>query len=220
MDEPAYEPVTAPVTIKDYDGAPGYPHTCHNATGGSRCDICFGPMPSPKPPLTSPASALTNIEAPTNWSLSAVAAFVRDIAMDLYDEDKILAKHKLSRKDYDRLKTNEYFKNAVAEAVKEWHKPASTAHRLAMQAAIAVEDGLPTVAARLSNKNEPLGDIVGLLKVLADIAGVIGGKAAAAQTSTGEKFKITINLGADVIMKDATPVVVVEPKEIADGRTE
>ncbi len=157
---------------------------------------------------TDTANALTTPTVPTGWTLSAVAALVRDIAMNLYDEDTILAKHRLTRPQYEILQKNTFFQNAIAQATTEWHSPASTTKRLAMQAAIAVEDGLPTVAARLSNPNEPLGDIVSLLKVLADIAGVVGGKAAANQPA-GERFKITINLGADTILREAAPMIAV-----------
>ena len=36
--------VVTGLTVQDYKGKPGNPHTCNNAGGGSRCDVCFGPV--------------------------------------------------------------------------------------------------------------------------------------------------------------------------------
>lgn len=149
-------------------------------------------------------------QMPDGWTLSKVAALVRDIAQAMYDEPYILKKHGLTDAQFAFLKGNEFFQRALEAETISWQRADNVRNRLALEAAIAVEDALPTVAARLSKTNEPLSDVVALLKVLSEIAGTIGAKAAAPQAS-GDKFKIVINLGADTVQREATPLVTVSP---------
>lgn len=156
-------------------------------------------------------------EMPPNWTLTRVSALVRDLAMGLYDEAVILKKHQLDYEEYATFKDNEFFQRTLQQAASEWNSPHSTLKRLAMESAVAVEDALPTVAARLSKPNEPLSDVVSLLKILSEMAGITGAKAVAQTQGTGEKFKIVINLGADTVMRDVTPAKVEITHEEAPG---
>lgn len=160
--------------------------------------------------VTEPVPQLpATVPLPGGWTLHKVAALVRDLAMNLYDEADTLKKHGLTQAQFAILKDNAYFKNAIEQATNEWNSPQSTTRRLALEAAIAVEDALPVVAARMSKTNEPLSDVVALLKVLSEIAGVTGSKAAAQQQVTGEKFKIVINLGADTMQRSTQPMITI-----------
>jgi hypothetical protein len=64
-----------------------------------------------------------------------------------------------------------------------------------MQAAIGLEDAMPTMAARMLKQNEPVANVVELAKIFTKIAGVGEDKSQSAPT---EKFHITIDLGGDI----------------------
>jgi hypothetical protein len=67
---------------------------------------------------------------------------------------------------------------------------------------------MPSLAARLQSKTEPLGEIVMLMKLFSEIAGVTGSRVAnAGPQSFGERFKIIINLGGESLQKEASPVM-------------
>lgn len=153
-------------------------------------------------PAAVEAGVVPRVNMPDGWSLHTVAALVTDVAQNMYDLPYLLKKHKLTTDQYAYLQNNEFFKRALEAETITWQGTNSIQKRLALEAAIAVESALPTVAARLSKSTEPLADVVSLLKVLSEIAGTIGAKAAAPGAS-GEKFKIVINLGADTLQKEA-----------------
>lgn len=182
------------------------PHTCASTIGSTRCDICFAPLEVLQVPAVIPPQ-VPAAEMPDGWTIHKVAALVRDLAMNLYDEDATLKKYGLSPEQFKTLRENKFFVNALEAATIEWNSPQSTTKRLAMEAAIALEDALPAVAARLSKTNEPLPGVVELVKIFAKMAGV--GETNQPQ-AVGEKFKITINLGADMLQRDATPMITVQ----------
>jgi hypothetical protein len=161
--------------------------------------------------LTAP---VTNLPAttvlPKGWSISKVAALVRDLAMNLYDEATILTNHGLTAAQFALLKTNEHYQRALEQAVSEWNSPQSTTKRLSFESAAAIEDALPTIASRLSKTTEPLSDVVSLLKTLSEMAGITGAKATGQQAVIGERFKIVINLGADVIKRETSSPIVID----------
>ncbi len=164
----------------------------------------------PQPPLTGPQLPAV-VPAVEGWTIHKVADLVRDLAMNLYDEPAILHKHRLTPADYDAIKKNKYFQNALEQETLAWNSPQSATRRLALEAAMAVENALPTVAARMHNKNEPLSDVVALLKLLSELAGAIGSKAANLGGPSASQFKITINLGADREVYDKSkPTITLE----------
>lgn len=143
---------------------------------------------------TLPFTAAVNPADP--YTIQSIAALVRDLAVNMYDLDYILTKHKLSQQEYDALCENEFFKRAMEVAAVEWNSPMSTHKRLAMQASIGLEDAMPLMAARMLKQSEPVANIVELAKIFTKIAGVGEEKTQAAPT---EKFHITIDLGGDIV---------------------
>lgn len=175
---------------------------------------------TPQPPAAPVAFLAPVVRQPDRWTIHKVADLVRDLAMNLYDEPAILAKHGLSAVEFDVLKKNKFFQNAFEQEVIAWNSPQSTTRRLALEAAMAVENALPVVAARLHNTNEPLADVVGLIKVLSELAGAIGPKANVQSGPAASQFKITINLGGETTTRDATPTITIDHQETTnDTRT-
>jgi hypothetical protein len=145
---------------------------------------------------------------PDGWTLHKVAALVSDVAQDMYELPYILKKHELSAKQYATLEKNPFFQRALEAEIITWQGANSIQKRLVLEAAIASEAAMPMLAARLQSKAEPLADIVALMKLFSEIAGVTGTKAAqAGPQSAGERFKIIINLGGETLQKEASPVM-------------
>jgi hypothetical protein len=143
---------------------------------------------------------------PDGWNLHRVAALVSDVAQNMYELPYILKKHDLTASQYQTLEKNAFFQRALEAEVITWSGANSIQKRLMLEAAIAVEASMPTVAARMSSKTEPLGEIVMLMKLFAEMAGVVGTKSAqAGPASFGERFKIVINLGGETLQKEAEP---------------
>lgn len=174
---------------------------------------------TPQPPAAPVAFLTPSVRPDNRWTIHKVADLVRDLAMNLYDEPTILAKHGLSAVEFDVLKKNKFFQNAFEQEVIAWNSPQSTTRRLALEAAMAVENALPVVAARLHNTNEPLADVVGLIKVLSELAGAIGPKANVQSGPAASQFKITINLGGETTTRDATPTITIDNQETPTNGT-
>ena len=147
---------------------------------------------------------------PEDVSVPRMVALARDVALDMFDLPILLKKHELTPGQYETLKNLPYFKNLVEHLALEWHGTKNAQQRLAVQTAVGLEEVLPTVIGRAKIANEPLQGVAQLVKVLADICGAT---ANARQATTGptERFKITINLGADTeVYNKSKPVVVIE----------
>lgn len=135
--------------------------------------------------------------APDGWTINKTAALVREIAQNMYDLPVVLKKFGLTEGQYERIRTNKFFQKALEATVIEWNSPQNAKRRIAMESAIALEDALPDVVARLKVKTEPLPGIVALVKILSEISGLVG-QQPTTNAGTGQSFKITFNLGADV----------------------
>lgn len=160
--------------------------------------------PSPVPPSPVPPSP---VPMPDGWTLPKVAALVGDIAQNMYDLPYILKKHDLTKAQYQTLEKNPFFQRALEAEVITWQGVNSIQKRLALEAAIAVESAMPSVAARMSSKTEPLSDVVALMKLYSEMAGVIGSKANPANATNSERVRIVINLGEDSMRKEASVVI-------------
>lgn len=120
--------------------------------------------------------------------------------MDMHELETILDHHGVSPDDWDRIKQNPYFQNLLRAAVEDWEKASNTKERVALKALVCIEEAMPEFFARMHDKNDPLPAKVKALEVFSNLAGV--GKSAKENTgASGEKFSVTINLGADEQLK-------------------
>jgi hypothetical protein len=177
------------------------------AASASQPAVAVTPVPAEDP---GPARALSSAATPMpdGWTLHKVAALVSDVAQNMYELPYILKKHELTAKQYATLEKNPFFQRALEAEVITWAGANSIQKRLMLEAAIASEAAMPSLAARLQSKTEPLGEIVMLMKLFSEIAGVTGSRVAnAGPQSFGEKFKIIINLGGESLQKEASPVM-------------
>jgi hypothetical protein len=136
------------------------------------------------------------VEMPAGWTLHKVAALVRELAHNMYELPYILKTHGLTQEQYDKLKDNEFFQRTLQAMTAEWASVGNTQKRLALEAAIALEDAMPTMAARLHKPTELLTGVVELAKLLAKMAGVGEANALGADVASFEKSRPVIEIGA------------------------
>lgn len=190
--------MTDPITITDY--VSNGPHECHNDTGGTRCDICFGPLGAEAEPVTilPPARAVISPEQ--------LVKIAREVAMDIQELSHILKQFSLTPEQYTQhVEPNAFFQRALEAYRIEWNSALSTRDRIRVQAATALEESLPSLAARITKDSESLDAQVKGAALFAKLAGVDDNKDGG---ESSEKFSISINLGADIKLKyekDVTP---------------
>lgn len=144
----------------------------------------------PKPPVTV---AVTPI--PESFDVAGAVSLARDLAHGMYDQALILKKHGLSQAQFDTLVASPYVQKLIERLALEWNAPKASSERLAVGASVGLESVLPAAIARVKNPHEPIAGVAQLIKVLGEFAGV--GTQNKQQAPAGERFKITINLGAD-----------------------
>lgn len=162
---------------------------------------------------------VTSASLPDNFKVQDAAALARDFAIGMFDRATILEKHELTDEQAKVLEANPYFQRLLEQMSVEWNSPKSAQERLALQTAIGLESVLPEAISRVKIAQEPLTGIAQMVKVLADIAGANNHNKQ--PQAPGEKFTITINLGADKkeVYEKTRPTITVEaapssPEEI------
>jgi hypothetical protein len=172
----------------------------------------------PDPPLPAPAdlpisqgltpagvqAAKALVHLPMlDWP--ALAKLAREMAMDIKERTTILKEFALTEAQYDFLEAhNEFYRQALAAACKEWHAPLTTQERIKVEAAAILEDSLLVLGSRMQNKGEGLPGVVEAAKFFAKIASV--GERENGPVSPGERFTINIDLGGDKSLSvSATP---------------
>jgi hypothetical protein len=142
----------------------------------------------------------------------------REIAIDHHDIETILKTHQIDDETWLDIRANPQFRKLLEQQIAEWQSATNTHERTALKAAALVEEWLPEANARLHDRSETLNGKVELGKLLARVAGM-GLTTAGVEGGSGEKFSITINLGADskLEFKKELPPKVIEGEVIGDG---
>lgn len=138
-------------------------------------------------------------------SLQELASLAREVAMDIRELKDILPDYKLSQAQYDRLLAHPFYEKALHAVTIEWNSALSTHQRIKIEAATILENGMIALGQRMVAKDESLPAAVEAGKLFTKLAG-IGEQDR--QAGPGEKFTITINLGADAKLSrtlDITP---------------
>lgn len=151
-------------------------------------------------------------------SIYVYAALVRDLAVALQEEAEVLSAHGISKDDYAALKANEFFARMLDSTRKEWQSVANTVERTTIEAAFTFEQLLPTLHNRAVDPETPFSQVLEYAKLLAKAGGIGEGRAGG---GAGEKFSITINMGADAKLEVTPPrrpsnVFALDPSEIQE----
>lgn len=164
--------------------------------------------------MTDEANLPVPAEVP---NINMLAALARELAYNLRPLPAVLKMFNLTQEQYDLYSKLPFFVRTLEAAVLDWESASSTERRIKLQSLAAIEDALPTLAARMSNTDEALPGAVEAGKLISKWAG-LGEQAR--EGSPGEKFSIVINLGDDKTLtfeKDVTPTPpLIEQKETAD----
>ena len=130
--------------------------------------------------------------------------------MDIHPLQTILQQYSISADAWEKLHQNSRFQSLLASEIETWQSALNTHERVKAKAAAMLEEWLPELNNRLHDGDEALPAKIEGGKLITKLAGldckaeVIGG--------SGERFSITINLGADAapikIEKDVTPKII------------
>lgn len=174
-----------------------------------------------QPEMLSPAVPITVAVNPPvklpKLSANDLVKLARELVMNIRDETDILADFKLDKAQLNALFTNEFFANAVQALTIEWNGAKNTPERLKIISAAFLEQSLPALGAKLLKADESLHAQVAAAEFFAKNAGI---RDADKHVTSGEKFTISINLGADTQLryeKDVTPTRPSEVSAIPEG---
>lgn len=134
----------------------------------------------------------------------------REIAMDLNTVETILENYQLTSKQWEDLKSDANFLRLLEAEVASWNAAGNTQERTKLKAGMLVEEWLTEANARIHDNKELLSAKTEVVKVLARIANM-GQERSDQAAAGGQRFSVTINLGADHKLnftKDVTPKVI------------
>lgn len=120
----------------------------------------------------------------------------REIAMDIHDIETILNRYHIDTQSWMNLKNSPTFQRYLKQETEAWESAGNTHERVKIKAAALVEEWMPELYARLNDRAEPLSSKIEGGKLITKIAGM-GIDKAEINGSGGERFSVTINLGAD-----------------------
>ena len=131
-------------------------------------------------------------------------ALVRELAIGIQPIEDILKLIEMTPEQYELVRNTDRFKTLYEDAVVAWGAATNAQERLKLKSAVALEDFVTELYGRLHDRAEPLNHKVEGAKLLARIAGV--GVGPTQNETSGEKFTVTINLGADQSIKFEKPL--------------
>jgi hypothetical protein len=149
--------------------------------------------------MTLPAITMTRYD---DITLIKVA---REIAINHYPLETILERYKIEQDQWEELRLNPRFSELLEREIAEWSGALNTFERTKLKAAAMIEEYLPEGNARIHDSKENLPAKVELLKWLAKIAGM-GERDFTTANGSGERFSVTINLGADSKLEFEKPL--------------
>jgi hypothetical protein len=120
----------------------------------------------------------------------------REIAADLHKLDAILKNSSISQEEFEEISKDPRFVTLLKSEIEAWNSAGNTHERTKLKAGMLMEEWLLEANARLHDAKEPLNSKTEVAKLLARLAGM-GSEKADLLGGGGERFSITINLGAD-----------------------
>ena len=128
---------------------------------------------------------------PTTVFAVDLASLAREIAMDIFPTEQVLAIHKLEDAEWQRICVNPKFQDMLASMTREWQSAANTRERVKAKAATGLEAMLETYIREIGDETIPLTQRVEAGKFLARLGELDG---------NGDKFdgdagkSVTINI--------------------------
>lgn len=126
---------------------------------------------------------------------ATIVALAREIAIDLYPVETILKQHDIAPETWSAIQRNPRFQQFLENEIKAWNGALNTQQRVKLKAASVIEEFLPEAHHRLHGP-DTLTSKVELAKLVSRLA-EMGMTGVGAEGVAGDKFSVTINLGAD-----------------------
>lgn len=144
-----------------------------------------------------------------------LVALAREIAMDLNEIETILKTLNINQDTWETIQKSPRFQALLEAEVIAWQAGGNTHERVKLKAASMVEEWLPELNARMHDGKETLTAKIEAGKLAARLADL--GLAKANVEGVGERFSITINLGADsqLTFEKQLPMKVINAEEVA-----
>ncbi len=120
----------------------------------------------------------------------------RAIAQDIIELEKILEVNKVSQETWDIIERHPRFQKYLQDAIVEWNAAENAPERVKIKAAAAIEEWLPEGFSQMHNQDAPLLHRNDLAKLMAKLGGM-DRSGVGIEGGGGERFSVTINLGAD-----------------------
>lgn len=120
----------------------------------------------------------------------------RAIAQDIIELEKILEVNKVSQETWDVIERHPRFQKYLQDAIVEWNAAENAPERVKIKAAAAIEEWLPEGFSQMHNQDAPLLHRNDLAKLMAKLGGM-DRSGVGIEGGGGERFSVTINLGAD-----------------------
>lgn len=131
----------------------------------------------------------------------------REIAIDHYPLNDILTRYSISPEEFEQIRENHQFITLLMAEQAAWNSATNTEERTKLKAAAVIEEWLPEANALIHDKQQLLSGKAEIAKLLTSIAGM-GVRNARVEGAGGERFSVTINLGADAKLSfDKTKVI-------------
>jgi hypothetical protein len=145
------------------------------------------------PPIVAPPAIIT--KAPASLTASELAKLAGEIARNYRPLAEVVGAFGMTEDQYrEHVLPNVFFKKALDASTIEWNSALSIPQRIKLGAAAILEDSLVILGKRMRSEKEALPAVVQAATMFTKLAG-IGEDTRSALP--GEKFTITINLGAD-----------------------
>ena len=133
----------------------------------------------------------------------------REIAMNIHPLEDILKAHLIEPNQWENIQEMARFQSLLETESAQWNGALNTQERVKLKAAAMIEEWLPEANQRMHDRGESLSAKTELGKLVRDLAGFA--KGGIGIEGGGERFSVTINLGADASLKfekELPPVII------------
>jgi len=123
----------------------------------------------------------------------------RELALGILPVKTILELHQIDPNSWETIQKHPRFLQVLEAETAAWSSALNTHERVKLKSAAMIEEWLPEAYTRMHDRTETLTSRTELGKLIRDLAGFT--KQGVGVEATGEKFSVTINLGADNQLK-------------------
>lgn len=153
---------------------------------------------------------MAEIQLPVKFDDDVIfVKLARELAMGIHSLDTILQNNQIDQNNWESIQKHPRFLQLLEVESSTWGSALNTHERVKLKSAAMIEEWLPELFVRMHDSNEALNSKIEAGKLVRDLAGFA--KGAVGFEGGGERFSVTINLGADnqiKIEKDVTPKVI------------